>query len=170
MPGMALRRNRDWKGSVRSHKGWLLLALKDGRGKWVERAAGLRDDSPENWKKARALLAEKRAAWSPAPPDPDPFRSVGRNSRNRSFKKRRGSACEVCGWTPRPPLRPSAVNAHHVRPRSEGGNHSDENRIVLCPNHHAVAHALHRESPSRDRDDLLARIRAWEDEAQQPAA
>lgn len=163
---------RDWRGSVRAKNGWLLLAVKDARGRWVERSSGLRA-LPANWEAARALLAERRAAWvapvpappEPAPPEPPPsatFRGPWRNSRNRSLKRRRGAACEVCGWRPRPPLRDTACNAHHVRPRSEGGDDSDENRIILCPNHHAVAHALHRERPATDRADLIAQLRAWD--------
>ncbi len=157
---------RDWHGSVRSKRGWLLVAVKDARGKWVERSTGLRD-SPENWPKAREALVARRAAWQLLPPVE--VRSRWRTSLNKSFKRRRGERCEVCGWTPRPPLRPSAVNAHHVCPRGEGGDDSDENRLVLCPNHHAVAHALHRERPARDRSELLGRLRAWDRAAATPS-
>ncbi len=33
------------------------------------------------------------------------------------------------------------VHNHHIIPRSEGGSHSLENCILLCPNHHALADA-----------------------------
>lgn len=53
------RRPRSWRGSVRAHKGWLLLYVKDDRGEWVERSTQLRDE-PANWPKAERMLAELR--------------------------------------------------------------------------------------------------------------
>ena len=53
--------------------------------------------------------------------------------------------CEVCGWRP-PPLYPKIthklLNAHHVVHRSRGGPTEEDNLLTLCPNHHAIAHAL----------------------------
>jgi excisionase family DNA binding protein len=34
------------------------------------------------------------------------------------------------------------LNAHHVVHRSRGGPTDDDNLVTLCPNHHAIAHAL----------------------------
>lgn len=149
-----------WNGSVfPSRRGYLRIKIKDACARWVNRTTGLRD-TPENRAKARAALDGLRAQYAlNALPSRKRPKS---NARNGSFKRRRGEACEVCGWRARPPLRLSAINAHHVTPRAEGGDDSDANRVVLCPNHHAVAHALHRVEPSADRDELIARIRLWE--------
>lgn len=148
-----------WRGSVFPFRGILRLGLKDVTGQWVSRSTGM-PDTPENRTKARSVLDDLRARYALIQlPSRKRTKSNGRNS---SFKRRRGETCEVCGWRSRPPLRDTAVNAHHVTPRSEGGDDSDANRIVLCPNHHAVAHALHRESAAADRADLLARLKEWD--------
>jgi 5-methylcytosine-specific restriction endonuclease McrA len=73
--------------------------------------------------------------------------------------------CESCGW--KPPFFPggwSVLNSHHVVPRSIGGHDGAENRILLCPNCHAIAHHIlypRKNQPAwpRDRSDLLARLR-----------
>ena len=46
---------------------------------------------------------------------------------------RDSNACLICGFT-------DAVNVHHIRPKARGGDHSLDNLITLCPNHHALAH------------------------------
>jgi hypothetical protein len=51
--------------------------------------------------------------------------------------RRAGNACEVCGHS-------ENVNVHHVKPRSLGGTDDPSNLRVLCPNHHAAAHAALR--------------------------
>jgi 5-methylcytosine-specific restriction endonuclease McrA len=43
--------------------------------------------------------------------------------------------CEVCGWHIK-------VHVHHVVPVWQGGGNEPDNLVVLCPNHHAMAHAL----------------------------
>lgn len=58
--------------------------------------------------------------------------------------------CEICGW--RPPIFPTyntsctgparALHVHHILPRYVGGKDDPENLILLCPNHHAVAHGV----------------------------
>ena len=51
------RRARPWRGSLRAHKGWILLTVKDSTGKWVERSTG-QPDTPEGWRAAERLRAE----------------------------------------------------------------------------------------------------------------
>jgi hypothetical protein len=177
-PDQETRKRRAWKGSVFAFRNRLILRLRNGSGKWVSRSTGLQD-TPENRILARATLDKIRQGDPipgppPAPPKvkrpknaPSWWRS---NGRNKSLKRRRGAACEVCGWMPRPPLRDTACNAHHVRPRAEGGDDSDDNRIILCPNHHAVAHALHRATPARDRAHLVEQLRGWDAAAAPRAA
>lgn len=45
-----------------------------------------------------------------------------------------GHKCMVCNYQ-------IIVEAHHILPRSEGGRMTIDNGILLCPNHHAEAHA-----------------------------
>lgn len=80
---------------------------------------------------------------------------MGREGRDRISAFRRGHRdrgtfkCEICGWGP-PELvpismseRPTMVLAvHHVLPRSYGGDERAHNLMLLCPNHHAVAHGI----------------------------
>lgn len=42
--------------------------------------------------------------------------------------------CQICGYD-------KIVEAHHVNPRAFGGRNTVENGTLLCPNHHAEAHA-----------------------------
>ena len=46
----------------------------------------------------------------------------------------RGNQCENCGW------KEARCDAHHRIPRSKGGQNTIANGIVLCPNHHRIAH------------------------------
>jgi len=44
-----------------------------------------------------------------------------------------GARCMVCGFA-------AVVRVHHIRLRSRGGTNALTNLVVLCPNHHAMAH------------------------------
>jgi integrase len=55
------RRPRAWNGSLRAHKGWILLTVKDSAGEWVEKSTGERD-TPEGWRQAERIRAEVVAA------------------------------------------------------------------------------------------------------------
>lgn len=48
--------------------------------------------------------------------------------------KERGNSCEICGWSE------ARCDVHHRVPRSQGGKHTRANAIVVCPNHHRIAH------------------------------
>ena len=84
-------------------------------------------------------------------------------------------SCAVCGWIP-PAVDFQAYRmlcSHHVIPVSVGG--IDGPKVVLCPNHHAVAHAawrIHRGRwfGPRTPDELVHELReidadvaAWND-------
>lgn len=45
-----------------------------------------------------------------------------------------GNKCQKCGWDK------AKCDAHHKIKKSEGGLHTLENGIVLCPNCHRVEH------------------------------
>jgi hypothetical protein len=51
-----------------------------------------------------------------------------------AVKLARGDACEICGWNE------TVCDAHHLVPRKSGGLNTVKNSIVLCPNHHRLAH------------------------------
>jgi integrase len=51
------RRPRPWRGSLRAHKGWILLSVKDSSGDWVERSTG-EPDTPAGWAAAEKIRAD----------------------------------------------------------------------------------------------------------------
>ena len=59
----------------------------------------------------------------------------------------------MCGWKLPPRLTRAdharrMLHAHHVIPLAFGGDDSAANLVLLCPNHHAIAHALGDYKPS----------------------
>lgn len=86
-----------------------------------------------------------------------------------------GERCAICGWQATPEL--IEVNGrkqwahgndiHHIVPASEGGLSDYENLILLCPNHHKMAHMglLSREELKRylryglSAEDKFARLK-----------
>lgn len=56
------------------------------------------------------------------------------NAWKRRLVEQFGNTCCVCGYS-------RIVEAHHIVPQIEGGKHTPDNGILLCPNHHAEAHA-----------------------------
>lgn len=69
----------------------------------------------------------------------------------RAERARRGILrCEVCNWGPPPRLKSlgfklealNIVQGHHIVPVSEGGPDTADNLVLLCPNHHALAHRV----------------------------
>lgn len=52
----------------------------------------------------------------------------------RTLVRRYGYKCMICGYD-------KIVEAHHVVPAVEGGKMTIANGCLLCPNHHAEAHA-----------------------------
>jgi predicted HNH restriction endonuclease len=73
--------------------------------------------------------------------------------------------CEICGWGFRD--NNNSVNAHHIVPVASGGEDSEGNTVLLCPNHHAIAHYLTRQSDGiyygpRSKSELLNKINEYE--------
>jgi hypothetical protein len=60
-----------------------------------------------------------------------------KNSRSWSVsvKKYYGNSCMICNWNE------SSCDVHHIIPKSKNGLNTLENSIVLCPNHHRLAHS-----------------------------
>lgn len=52
-----------------------------------------------------------------------------------ALKKCFPDACAICEWNGAP------CDCHHITPRSKGGKHTLVNGIILCPNHHRMAHS-----------------------------
>jgi hypothetical protein len=64
----------------------------------------------------------------------------------RYRRKRATGGCEVCGW--KPPAQ-TVLAVHHVIPLACGGTDADENLIVLCPKHHALARSVGKRTGKR---------------------
>ena len=75
--------------------------------------------------------------------------------------------CAVCGWrAPEIAGHNGCLHGHHIIPVSDGGDPAARNVIILCPNHHAVAHAigarLYHDRQSKSYDSLLrVRLIRW---------
>jgi hypothetical protein len=50
------------------------------------------------------------------------------------IKKERGERCEICGWDK------GSCDTHHKKEIVNGGKHSEDNLIILCPNCHRLIH------------------------------
>ena len=89
-------------------------------------------------------------------------------SRLKEGRIRAGNAaCDVCGWKPPEPVIARGghliLTAHHVVPLACGGSNREENLVVLCPNHHAIAHRLGFKRSQQwygptSRDDLIGEL------------
>lgn len=98
----------------------------------------------------------------------------------KEYMLRRGIfECEFCGWEiPDRALdhagapsrgRLSVLAAHHIIPTATGGTDDRDNLVLLCPNHHAIAHIISRRNGDawlgpRTKNDLLIMLRAVEAE------
>jgi 5-methylcytosine-specific restriction endonuclease McrA len=75
-----------------------------------------------------------------------------------------GHGCEFCGWTP---AEPRLLHCHHIVPLACGGSDRRSNLVVLCPNHHALAHAAGRRRAgiwhgARTTQELFAALTEYE--------
>lgn len=66
----------------------------------------------------------------------DDIRAVAKSWRPLIIHRSQGK-CEVCGF-----YCPAILRIHHKRPVAKGGNSREENLIALCPNCHAIVHAV----------------------------
>ena len=48
--------------------------------------------------------------------------------------KRANKGCSICGWNE------ASCDLHHIIPTFQGGSDTDDNAVILCPNHHRMAH------------------------------
>lgn len=129
------RRTRPWRGSLLVRRGKFYIQIKS-KGKWVRRCTGFKA-APENKAKAERVLEEVR----------DKLLGNFRSVRYRqgvdliaAFRKSRPPSCEGCGWAP--PAQGAALHVHHVLSRAKGGSDEPSNLLLVCPNCHAVSHAL----------------------------
>lgn len=58
----------------------------------------------------------------------------GKQNWARAVIRANGPACAICGWDE------ATCDVHHRVPKADGGLNSIPNGIVLCPNHHRIAH------------------------------
>ena len=86
----------------------------------------------------------------------------------RAYKKSHENACEVCGYKPPDGISTKMLHTHHIVEARAGGSDGEDNLIILCPNHHALAHAL---GPTyhgqylgeKDRTHLITRMKQVEE-------
>ena len=134
-------------------------ALEEARS-WAEKEAQEQDTEMRT-----AYAAKKTAALRKA-------RSVsnwttgGSRRRGHAPSKRDGAACAVCSWQP---WFGRLLHWHHILPVSRGGGNDSNNLVLLCPNHHAIAHFVSRRSEfgarywgPLDVSDLREAIGEWE--------
>ena len=62
------------------------------------------------------------------------WKGGSRGTQARAIRRLHGTACMRCGWNE------ARTDTHHIKSRSEGGQHSLANLLVLCPNCHRLAH------------------------------
>jgi hypothetical protein len=127
-------------------------------------------------RRQRGVTAAQQSTGDPAPVGGGHVERVrvqwgsGSSIRKRSswkatrHKLSASGVCEVCGWEP-PEKR--LLHAHHVVPRCHGGGDEPENLLVVCPNHHALAHYVSKRTyrvyaGPRTRAALLEKIRLVE--------
>lgn len=102
-------------------------------------------------------------------------RQAARSTAVREYKEQLQTvgllACTVCGWSVPAAVRDSdtskAVHLHHVVPIASGGGDEASNLVLLCPNHHTVAHRIGTLRNGlwfgpRDREELLSELRLLE--------
>ena len=91
--------------------------------------------------------------------------SQGRVIRQYATKKYKQGAeaqCEFCAW--RAPS-VSILHVHHVLPIAHGGTNDLANLVLLCPNHHAVAHYMFPMSSqiqAQSRAELFTALRLYQ--------
>ena len=91
---------------------------------------------------------ERKLEWS---------RNAGKG-KSLSFRIKRdivNPKCAVCGWSG--PAVETTLHGHHIIPRSWGGANSEENIVLLCPNHHALAHSFCNGRKSQQFIDVVLR-------------
>lgn len=65
-----------------------------------------------------------------------------------------GDYCHECGWDK------GSCEAHHRKPRSEGGKSTLRNAIILCPNCHSLKHInSKRRFSDKYKDELIAELK-----------
>lgn len=118
--------------------------------------------APESICKAEKLIAGQRERLR-AQRETDERRRSVRAEASRTRRATLADTCEACGWkTPveiqatRGPI----LHMHHVVPVAAGGTNESANLVTLCPNCHALAHALwSAEGVVADRGNLLVKLK-----------
>lgn len=88
-------------------------------------------------REANARKRQREGVWNDG-------KSYAINAGERCYKTRHswakaalrhyGNRCERCGWDA------ARCDAHHRKPKANGGLHTIANAVVLCPNCHRVEH------------------------------
>ena len=87
------------------------------------------------------------------------------NKERQNFKKELSAngelLCAVCGWNGYG--WEEMVEAHHIIPFKKGGQVTEENIIMLCPNHHGMVHKLSKFIDMGDsKESMILTVREYE--------
>lgn len=97
----------------------------------------------------------KRSSWS---------RLQATSSYKQRMKDRGLLRCDICGWFD-PAIQPFfLVECHHIKRVADGGKNVDDNYVLTCPNHHALADRISRlnKNLSMTKAAIIALIREHE--------
>jgi 5-methylcytosine-specific restriction endonuclease McrA len=96
-------------------------ALITATSRWVK-GHNWRGKTRVTWNKGISYTIAKRTVYA------------NKGAWNKALIRLYGNRCMRCGWDE------ATVDAHHITPKSEGGEFRVENAILLCPNCHRLAH------------------------------
>jgi hypothetical protein len=102
----------------------------------------MRDDARKSGKEVMPVRSRQSLG-------PD-TRQTSRTRLGQTMRRRAAAAgayaCAVCGWRVPQALdrngKGRGLAVHHVIPVMAGGSDDESNLVILCPNHHAMAHCF----------------------------
>ncbi|MCK4258288.1 MAG: HNH endonuclease [Halanaerobiales bacterium] len=74
-----------------------------------------------------------------------------RNTLVKDLKKRYNYQCQICKHSFKDSYGVDYSEGHHIKPFAQFEDHTPENIIILCPNHHRI---IHKMKPKFDRKEL----------------
>lgn len=71
-----------------------------------------------------------------------------RNTLVNDLKKKYKNACQICKFSFKDQYGQDYSEGHHIKPFAKSEDHSPDNILILCPNHHRI---IHKAKPKFDR-------------------
>lgn len=78
--------------------------------------------SVEPWNKGKSYVHASKQVYA------------NKGSWNKAMRRLFPDVCMRCGWCE------ASCDTHHIHPRSNGGQYTIDNGVILCPNCHRLAH------------------------------